>query len=60
MINTAAVIISADDSISSIVVDTPIAMIAAVFDWPLCMLESALEFAGMADENSSVVSNTNH
>ena len=62
MISTAAVIISADDSIISIAVDTPIAMIAAVFDWPLCEFESIDEFAGIADENSVVESNynTNH
>ena len=52
MISTAAVIISADNSISSIAVDIPIPMIAAVFDWPLCMFESINEFAGIVDENS--------
>ena len=60
LISTAAVITSADDSISSITVDTPIAMIAAAFDWPLSMFESALEFTGMVDENFPMVSNTNH
>ena len=51
-------IISVDDSISSIGVDTPIAMIAAVFDRPLFMtlFEPVNEFAGMVDENSVVVS----
>ena len=58
MISTVAVMISTDDSISSIAVDTPIPMITAVFDWPLFMtlFEPVNEFAGMVDENSVVVS----
>ena len=53
MICTAAVIVSADDSISSIAVNTPIAI-------SLCMFESVNKFAGMVDENSVVESNVNH
>ena len=45
-------IISADVNISSInAVDTPTVMIAAVFDWSLCLFESVYEFAGIVDEN---------
>ena len=43
---------SADDSISSITVDTPIAMIA-VCDWPLSIFVSVVDvnvFTGMTDE----------
>ena len=55
-------IISADDSIGSVAVDTPIPMIAAVFDWSLfvTLLEPVNEFAGMVDENSVVVSTDNN
>ena len=53
---------SVDDSISSITVDTPIAVIT-VFDWPLGIFVPVMDvdvLLGLADKLFVVTSNRNH